>query len=365
MRKVLSLVLAAIMLISSVVAVGVGTGVGVIVEPEQFAPRVFLEPESRVVLDDYTEPGATTEGGQTMVERIENYAFEGEQIKWKVLVWDKNGREKVQDVFVRLHQTVQQYGYIEANCRLDTESQSLRTLEGKIFEGEEQIHWNSLTMQWYDCTFTVETPASMHGEYVVSAVATDLNGLEGEAAETELWFLNPIIALGVSGSLNFGIVRPGATVISNTLKVTNNAEQASGVLLDMFIAGTDFYDPSHSGAMCPTSNVLRLIQNAGTPQETGFRYYASIGAYNTCKNPGVDSQCYDTIPYYMDGAGAPANNNMARIIDGAKILGGVYPAGNVLSPGADMSLNFKLKLPEPCNGGPFTQGQLKIFGEAV
>jgi hypothetical protein len=354
MKKVLSLLLAAIMLLSSVVAVGVGTGVGVVIEPEQFAPRVFMNPVSRVVLDDYNEPGAVTGGEEEMYERVENYAFEGEQIVWDVLVWDKNGKEKIEDVYVRLSESINSADFIEANCDLDDASSSLRELEGMIYEGEEMIQYNIDTMQWYTCTLTVETPASMHGEFFTAAVATDLNGLWDEFAENELWFFNPVVALGLSGSLNFGVVRPGATVLSDTLVLTNNAESGSGVMLDMFIAGTDFYDPSHSGAMCPTSNVLRL---------GNFMYYASSGAYNTCDNPGADAQCYDEIPYYVDGAGDPGNNNMQHIIQQA--VGGPYFLGNVLSPGADMSLNFKLSLPEPCNGGPFTDGEIRFFGEAV
>ena len=354
MKKVLSLLLAAIMLLSSVVAVGVGTGVGVVIEPEQFAPRVFMNPVSRVVLDDYNEPGAVTGGEEEMYERVENYAFEGEQIVWDVLVWDKNGKEKIEDVYVRLSESINSADFIEANCDLDDASSSLRELEGMIYEGEEMIQYNIDTMQWYTCTLTVETPASMHGEFFTAAVATDLNGLWDEFAENELWFFNPVVALGLSGSLNFGVVRPGATVLSDTLVLTNNAESGSGVMLDMFIAGTDFYDPSHSGAMCPTSNVLRL---------GNFMYYASSGAYNTCDNPGADAQCYDEIPYYVDGAGDPGNNNMQHIIQQA--VGGPYFLGNVLSPGADMTMTFKLSLPEPCNGGPFTSGEFKFFGEAV
>jgi hypothetical protein len=357
MRKVLTAVLVFALMLSSVLAVGVGTGVGVVIEPEQFAPRVFMNPVSRIVLDDYNEPGAITGGEEEMTERIENYAFEGEQISWDVLVWDKNGKEKIEDVYVRLSDSINSIDFIEANCREDSESSSLRNLSGLIYEGEEMIEWNIDTMRWYNCVLTVETPASMHGEFFAAAVATDLNGLSDEFAENELWFLNPVIALGLSGDLNFGVVRPGSVVLSDTLVLTNNAEAGSGVLLDMFIAGTDFYDPSHSGAMCPTSNVLRL---------TNFEYYASLGAYNTCTHSaGADAQCYVGIPYYVDGAGDTGNNNFQRIVDGTPVAFGVYPAGNVLSPGADMSLNFKLSLPEPCNGGPFSDGEIRFFGEAI
>ena len=356
MKKLLTLVLALALVLQSVLAVGVGTGVGVVIEPEQFEPRVFLDPNTRLVYDDYTEPGAVSGGQELMIERIENYAFEGEQIIWEVLVWDKNGVEKISDVYVEMKQTVQTEGYPEANCR-ESQRIDLGALYGQIYEGEEMIEWNPLTMRWYSCEFTVETPQSMHGEYVITPVAVDLFGLVGRSAESELWFLNPIIALGISGGLNFGVVRPGAVVLSDTLTITNNAEFGSGVLLDMFIAGTDFYDPSHSGAACPDSNVLRL---------SAFEYYASLGSYNTCAHTaGADAQCYVSIPYFVDGAGDPGNNNMQRIVDGTPMAFGVYPAGNVLSPGADMSMNLKLSLPEPCNGGPFSDGEFKFFGEAI
>jgi len=355
MKKLFGVLIALMMVALPLVsAVGIGGDVGIIITPEQFAPRVFLSPHTRVVLDDCTEPGAVSGCGQTMVERVENYAFEGEQIAWNVLVWDKNGKEKISDVYVKVLQAGQTMEFVEANC---VRNDALTGLDGMaLYEGEELISWKDTTMRWYTCTFTVETPASMHGEYKIVAEAEDVNGQFGESAESEFWFLNPVIALGIDGSLNFGTVRPGATVKSSTLHIKNNAEANSGVLLDMFIAGTDFYDPSHSGAMCPTSNVLKL---------SNFRYYATLGAYSTCLNAGVDADCYDTIPYFMDGVGATTvNNNMQRIIDGPSISG-PYKAGNVLSPGADMSINFKLSMPEPCNGGSFSQGSFKIFGEAI
>lgn len=355
MKKVLTVVLALILMLQSVLAVGVGGDIGVIITPEKFAPRVYMDPNTRVVYDDPVEPGAITPGGTEMFERVNNYAFEGESIFWQVMVWDKNGvPEKLSDVFVEVHQQGQAQGYIEANCQLS--SRSGLPAEELWYEGEEALEWNVETMAWYDCWLTVETPNSMHGHYTVYAKAVDLDGLVGTAAEEEYWFFNPEIALGFDGSLNFGTVRPGGTYKSSTLTVENQAEFGSGVMLDMFLAGTDFYDATHSGTMCPTSNVLKL---------TNFRYYASQGAYNTCLNAGVDAECYDTINYYQDGAGAPANNNFARIIDGPSTLLGAYPLGNIMSPGSEMSINFKLALPEPCNGGPFTQGRFIFFGEAI
>ena len=71
MKKILTTVLVLVLMVSSVLAVGVGTGVGVTIEPEEFAPRVFMDPSTRVVRDDYNEPGATSTGGEELVERIE------------------------------------------------------------------------------------------------------------------------------------------------------------------------------------------------------------------------------------------------------------------------------------------------------
>jgi hypothetical protein len=223
------------------------------------------------------------------------------------------------------------------------------------FDGQHFTELDNTNMAWYTCKLTIETPATMHGEYFASAYVFDSLGYNSNFSENELWFLNPIIALGIDGTIDFGSMSPGETKKSGVVTLTNNAEVGSGVLLDMFIAGTDFYSPSGAAA-CPDSNVLRL---------TNMKYYAVGGAYNTCSNAGTDGECYDNIPYYVDGAGSPNNNNMQRIINETSEAFGVYPAGNMLSPGADLSLIFKLSLPSPCIGGPFTDGQIRFFGEAI
>ncbi len=383
MKKVLASLILIVLMLQSVFAVGVGLNTGVIIEPEKFAPRVFMDPNSRIVLDDPTEPGQISGPNEFMIERINNYAFEGEQIIWDAMVWDKNGvPEKLLDVYVKLFpmecgglsESCTATQYIEVNCNYNPNREGLclkrqdppdEEEEFSInavdcpqvwYEGEEELEWNPETMGWYTCHLTVETPVSMFREYAVNIVAIDLDNLVGQSAEQEVWFFNPEIALGMDGTIDFGTVRPGGVYKSSTVAITNNAQEGSGVLLDMFLAGTDFYDPAHAGTMCPTSNVL-LLEN--------FAYYASQGAYNTCSHPDrVDAECYVAINHYMDGAGAPVFNNFDEIIEGTIGIG-PYETGNILSPGADMSLNFKLSLPEPCNGESFTEGRFIFFGEAI
>ncbi|NOZ80576.1 MAG: hypothetical protein GXP63_02790 [DPANN group archaeon] len=254
---------------------------------------------------------------------------------------------------------------IDDRDKCDTETPGCRWLSPDIcnarIDEEALTDFNPDTMAWYGCLFTVETPNSMSGEHWVTLSVEDLGGLLGVADEKEYWFLNPTVSVTVSGSVDFGIVRPGTNSYSDTLLIENTAEFGSGVLLDMAISGSDFYDPTSSGAKCPTSNVLKLDR---------FAYYATNGAHKT--NIGVagrtnivgqsSDEGYFGIPYEV------ADPDMrAPIIeqDGKMTLNGKeFWAGNVLSPGAEIALTFRLALPEPCNGN-FNDGSLYFWGTAI
>ena len=177
MKKAILATLLLVLVSIGVTAVDVDTEFGIVVTPEEFAPRVFFGMD-RIVTDDYTEPGAISDGGEDMVEREHNYAFEGEQIEWDILVWDKNGDDKISDVYVSVqmqNETGVWGDFIEVNCVHSTDKDALELdfLAGMIYEGEEVITWNADTMNWYLCLFTVETPTSMHGEHWITAVAED------------------------------------------------------------------------------------------------------------------------------------------------------------------------------------------------
>ena len=83
---------------------------------EDFAPQVW-GCGNRLVTDDNTEPGRISNGGDPLVERINNYAFEGEQIQWEVLVMDKNGINKVSDVYATVGDSQGKGHDIEVNCQ--------------------------------------------------------------------------------------------------------------------------------------------------------------------------------------------------------------------------------------------------------
>ncbi|MBS3108773.1 hypothetical protein J4409_02780 [Candidatus Woesearchaeota archaeon] len=416
MKKTLSVLIAAMLVLSLLPFVaadtpGVGTGIGINIDPVDFVPLIWMDPDSRIF---YRNPA---DGSGEAVERVNNYAFEGEQIVWDVLVMDKNGIEKISDVYVTVG-TVQGVGNdIEANCDIGSFSdlQDITNFNARI--GEEILtELDADTMAIYTCTLTVETPNSMYGEYWVVAEVEDLDGNQNTFDENEFWFFNPIIALAIDGDIDFGQVLPGSMAYSDTLTVTNDADDGSGVLLDMQISGTDFYDPSSSGAKCPVTNRLKLNNGGSAPIYDNEGTTDPAETYDDVDNGGVDSRAdqsvcdsdggsnddlgeegidgddgVDNLCYFAtNGAYSTANDVTRRDIEGYvgisyatsdddnrdpiisstvdtdRVTLGTksYFAGNVLTPGADISVTFRLLLPEPCNGG-FSDGQLFFWGEAI
>ncbi len=342
-------------LIPAVFAADVGVGITPSIETEDFSPLVWAC-DSRVVYDDGTEPGRVSDDGEPMVERINNYAFEGEQIEWNVLVMDKNGINKVEDVFATIGSSQGAGNDIEVNCVENAGYSAIVESSCNARILEEDLSGDSIdttTQRYYLCTLTIETPESMYGEYWITVEALDLDGLSGTMAENEYFFLNPVIALSVEGDMTFENVRPGTDAYSSTLLVGNDADDGSGVMLDMFISGTDFYDSSSSGAMCPTSNQLEL---------SNFAYFATNGAYSTRNDARSDAEGYVGIDY---GIGF---NNPNPFYDDSEILQaqavGPYYTANLLAPGAEMAITFRLSLPEPCNGD-FDTGSIYFWGEAI
>ncbi len=357
MKKLYSVLVTALLVLSVMPVIMAADTVGDItpdITTEDFAPLVWMC-DHRVVYDDEWQPGTTP--GEKLIERQQNYAFEGESIKWKVLVMDKNGVEKIQDVFATVGSEQGEGNDIEVNCnKLGWRPEEVPdSCNARILE-EDIEEFDSDVMEFYECTLTVETADSMYGPSWITVEAMDLDGLSGIMAENEYWFLNPVIALSIEGDLTFEDVRPGTTAYSETILVGNDDDgEGTGVRLEMYIAGTNFFDSSSSGAMCPTSNVLDL---------DNFRYFATNGYYSTANVGGVG-------PFNIDDEGyseIPSGDQIteAKEIIGTELYGTniVSNIGNVLTPGSEMALTLKLDLPEPCNGD-FDTGSIYFWGEAI
>lgn len=367
MKKVLASVVALLLVFTAVpaaLAVSTGSGITADIRTEDFEPLVFMC-DGRRVTDDNTEPGRKTLGGEELRERTGNYAFEGEMVAWDVLVLDKNKIEDIKEVVVTVGDTQGEENPIEAECKrlhIPDEPRLPPSCNARIDE-ERLERFDPEIMDAYRCKLTVETPDSMYGEFWVTVEAQDGSGNTATMDENEFWFFNPVVALSIDGSLEFDDVRPGTDAYSDTLTVGNDADAGSGVLLDMFITGTDFYDSSSSAAACPNTNQLSL---------SAFRYFATAGAYSTATDAAinsagsvvrnVDAEGYVNIEYGIGFNNPSPFYNDAEIMQVAPI--GPYWAANILAPGAEVALTFKLSLPVPCNGD-FDSGQIFFWGEAI
>ncbi len=355
--------------ITPVMAVDVGTGIGIDFTTEAFTPRIYMATESRIVTDDDVPTGRNAPGtnlgnssGNGSITpsvpfnttRTNNYAFEGEKVSWNVLVFDRNGIETVMDPVVTLGTTQGTGNTVEALCLRDFIQKVVGAdiTNYNVRDVNTNLTFDTATMRTYTCTLSVESPGSMSGEFWVAAEISDTSGLSSSFEENEFWFFNPVIALDINGALDFGEIRPGTDSYSSTLAIGNDATAGSGVLLEMFISGTDFHDPVSSAAKCPVTNELDL---------ENFRYVATSGGRSSrFVNTGLDLEGYDAIP------------QGARITESQELIGGdaylgdadLREAGNVLAPGAEVSVTLKLSLPNPCVGD-FTDGNIFFWGLAV
>ena len=195
MKKLYSLTLMALLVLSIMPVISansIGSGLGINVETEDFPPLVWMCGD-RIVSDDSTEPGRFSLGGTPLLERINNYAFEGESIEWTVLVMDKNGANKIQDVFATIGDSQGEGNDIEVNCVENTGYSPVvdgdcnaRILEEDLTGDAIDIAGQNV-MAYYTCTLTVETADSMYGEYWTTVEAIDLDGLSvEEKAQLEL-----------------------------------------------------------------------------------------------------------------------------------------------------------------------------------
>ena len=383
MKQAIAILLAIALAFPAVLAIETSTGLDIGINVAEFKPLIWKCGE-RVVLDDAEESWRydhTTSDGNILVERWFNYAFEGEQIIWDVLVMDKNKIQEVKDVYVVLTSTEgTSAGEFVVEC-MPVSGTDISDCNARI--GEERITTLVTgTMQLYKCVMTVESQLSMFEEYWVNIVAEseEASGSPEFAVidEDEYWYLNPVVGLDISGTIMFSDVTPGVVTYSNTVLVENTAAPESGVHMDMFIGGQDFRPGPGDDGTCwdansnSMSNFLTLGVDDNICEMNGdgdwsdtFCYYASHGAYSTNGITGHDAEGYYEIPHVTNEGG---------ILDTHALIGNYHykdavtraddVAGNVLGPDDEVSLTLKLMIPEPCTGS-FSDGHINVYGEAI
>lgn len=328
-------------------------------------------------LDDNTEPGRVSMGGEPLVEREDyyiladgentstRYMFEGEQIHWNALVVERNGISKIDEVYVTIGSTKGPGNDVEVNCRhlseeaINFDSCNVNQLNGNYTSFDSNI------MKYYDCTFTVETSDSMYGQYWIVPEVMDVDGQRRVINESELFYLNPVISISINDTVRFNNLTIGKTSYSNEIEVKNNADAGSGVKLDMFISGTNFYTTNGADVGCsPEENRLNL---------SFFRYYAENGIYSTTNDLEIgrigglarekDSEGYVNMDY---GFGF---NNPNVFYDGFEMIqdgqNGAYYDGNEIGIGESVKIKFKLNVPADICSSTFDAGEIYLWAEAI
>ena len=388
-----------------VFAAGSGGSLGGSIGVEEFEPLVF-QCDNRVLIDDDVQPWRITDRHSSpMIERNQQYLFDGERYQVDVLVFDKN---KIQDDMVDLVLEGEERncevqcvdGTCElANCEPFLGTRTVNCVETTIsditpcnarIDEEEITEFDDKTMQAYTCSVDILDSEHMYGTYWLGVRATSgLTDAEGEYDEIARWFINPIISLSVDGDLDFTDVRPG-TASYSTVLLENTAE--GGVLLDMFITGSDW--PAADADMGRCQNVDYkgdVLTNTVNYIPLGaFRYYSENGAFSTRDDAGnqgglsgfynsgfdrvKDAEGYVNINRQLNAGFEEAMFDDAEIIQANAVS---LPAGglssnaylaNILYPGsAGMSLTFRLNLPEPCYGEyeSGTDGSIFFWAEAI
>ena len=282
--------------VPGVLAAGVGSGLGGGIVVEEFKPIVW-QCGGRILWDEEIQPWRVSNDGQVLFERANSYLFEGEEYQIDAVVFDKN---KIQDVVVDLFLESYDGDDLEINCiPVGEDDVNFSKCNARI--GEETIsQFEPATMQAYTCLIAVADSEVMYGEYSMYVQADD--GVEiGVYDELADWFMNPIISLDTGdAALDFEDVRPG-TASYDTLQLRNEAE--GGVLLDMFIAGKNWYSLDDGG------NLGRCDDGTGTGNLvnylplSAFTYYAENGAYSTRQDLGNDDGYSSVVRNATDSEG--------------------------------------------------------------
>jgi hypothetical protein len=271
--------------------------------------------------------------------RFEEYAFTGEQLFWTVVVRDLNG---AQDISYAKFTVA---GYQEALCVQDTAPEGYAANQIPAWE-TALAGFHSATDKAFLCILTVEP--QWYGSNSVNIAAYDQSSAVSTMSIAQSWFFNPAVMLELKAndgapSITYEAGVPGQTVMStNKLVVTNLAE--GGVDLWAFIAADDLTDPTHSGALCPISNVLDV--------ETNMQYRCKIGTFeddtwHSMTNKDNTLGCSPDVCYY-------AQRLVWSNVMPFSIIGNLKSA----------ECQFKLHYPVPCIG-TFSMGSIHIIVKAV
>ena len=416
MKRLFSILAALVLVIAImpfVIADGaeIGEGVDIDVAEDCVPPVIYVDPTARLwnpndqtfyTAEEYGELIANVYNSSAVeltgynVPARQNYAFTGETLTYMVAVYDEDGEDDIDEVNLRVDgNLVGSCMQIDdadmlANPGVDTDY--INNHFNIPYDVDDDLYGNGIAnpdtqelFAFYACTLIVQNVWIDELEVSVQVTDGDLDVCAAtpntvESRWNDLMNFNPELALDVTGDIDFGTVEPGSEAISTTMYLLNDAEDGSGVVMDMYIASDDYFtDPTTPDAICPTGNGIRFYDEGadgvfGTDDDTGFKYYATKGSINSGNNnaefeglgagdgtggpsvPGND--CESLVDEYT-----PLTSHSGHIEDMCRIIN-YLEQGSLLGQGSEMSITFKMTVPEPCEGH-FTDGSFRFMGRVV
>lgn len=278
----------------------------------------------------------------------QNYAFTGETLKYFIVIEESSGANDIDDVYVRVG--ADRVG----RCLEVDEFQDISAFIGPNGKLES---YDSNKMKSYICTFIIQN--GWTGQTRTRFEVDACNGANTVISqEADVVFMNPSLGVAVTGAVDFGQVVPGTTSLSNSVYIRNAAQGGSGVMMDMYVSSADYFtDPSNEDAICGQGNGIKY---------DNFYYYATKGSMNSGANnnlyPGLGESALGLCQAGQDEfTQMPSHSgeisDMCRIINHDEY-------GSLLAQGSEMSMTFKLEVPEPCQGS-FTDGEFYLVGRVV
>ncbi|MBI2675724.1 MAG: hypothetical protein HYX24_04660 [Candidatus Aenigmarchaeota archaeon] len=333
-----------------------------------------------------------------------DYAWNGEQLEWFVVVRDPNGELDIGHAYVKVDEGLEVVcnpAFLPSKCdglRATGDTEKNVTCTGAqdpacipndrnnpTGPGTKLVPINAGdtdpdTDKAFHCLYTVE-PTDPDTNVTIKIGVRDASNVLTNSLYAERWRLNPTVSMDVRTSDGLPITfEPGVMPEQyahslNRLFIENTAQKVS---LWVFIAMTDLFD-SNGPSKCPETNKID-VEGSGVNTLTGVYYRARSGTLITQLNgfPGdnpVEGWAHITNPNqnFECSWGSIVTQGLctgARPLFNSTFLEPGQPAiltgwaNNVLVPTGQAEVEFKLFYPKPCIG-TYDTGQILIFGKPI
>jgi len=413
MKKLFSLLVTSLLMFSIMPMIlaansaGTTGGVAVVVDdPDDVceAPKIYVDPTS-AVLNPNAENTETAAIYDTAItdddhpygdeigyrgDRRSDYIFTGETMTYYVAVYDANGEDDIAGANVLVNAVVagvctnvtdaavnaDTIAYLNAEYLAGHDAADADEFINDGFDIPAGIAFagagaNDVNWKFFQCVLSAGptqlteedvTFNAIDGGEVVCAVAPGAPTTVIADWDDTLDF-NPTLALTLTGgALDFGSAQEGSVAHAGPVTLTNNAEDSSDVMMDMYISAPDYFWSLGGTGFCPTASGIAAAR---------FSYFATNGVNDSSTNDGATHAGLGLGAVATDCDAVATKGNFVPLPAGTTNVAGMCriintgAADGLLQEGEPaMSITFRLDVPTSCEG-TFDQGDFNFIGRVV